>query len=195
MIPGTKGSGDPSSLFPQNDLIASSVFAGNYPIDASSSLLEDDLNLHFVLFGSIFGKFSFFLSQNGLIATCVFFGNLCVDASSSPLDNSVLCCASYAGSQSVDASFPPFLDDLILSQVFTCNQSVHTRSCGFQNDSIDPWRHADKQSNRISLLFLAMAPNPWTKTLLATSLITLASPLFAMAPGSGRNPCWTSICQ
>ena len=37
--------------------------------------------------------------------------------------------------------------------MFTCNQSIDTRSSGFQDDAIDLWMCADRQSNHISLPF------------------------------------------
>ena len=109
MIPGTKGSSDPSSLFPQNDSIASSVFAGNYPIDASSSLLEDDLDLHLCSsVAYLVNSASSYLRMTQLPLVCFL---VIYALTPAPLHLITRCCASYAGSQSVDASFPPFLDD------------------------------------------------------------------------------------
>ena len=58
----------------------------------------------------------------------------------------------------VDASPLPFQDELILYQVFTCNQSIDIRSTGFQDDSIDSWMRADRQPNHVSLLLLSSRP-------------------------------------
>ena len=120
-------------------------------VGASSSLLNDFSNLHLVHAGSRSSKLSSFLSQNDSIASCVFTGNPYVDASSVPLDNSVLCYA-YAGSQSVGASFLPFQDELILSQVFTKMQSINTRSSASQDNLINSWMCAGNSSTDASFL-------------------------------------------
>ena len=54
-------------------------------------------------------------------------------------------CCEYAGNQFVDASFPPFLDDTILSQVFTSNQSINTKLSAFQDNLMNSLMCADSQ--------------------------------------------------
>ena len=133
-----------------------------------------------MLVGSRSKDLSSLLPQDDSIASSVFAGSSCVDASSPTPDDSVMCC-EYAGNQFVDTSFPTFPDDTIRSQLFTGNQSINTKLSVFQDDSINSWLCADSQFDYVSLPLLAMAPRLWTKTFLATNLITLASPHPVMA--------------